>query len=217
VSDPERIVTAVGTLFRALSHLIRGDLSVISNDLSFLATLVPEGEVERAKNRCNSVISTLHSLQFLKDTHFKPVETSGHALFQHLFPGIQITTQDNRSIIVDTELTQGVLSLLVPIFFDEGVGTLQLHCSNADSNHITYVVESTSYRRELTSDIVALDILTGATKILGESSIPKVALGELILAAQDARCCLQFSSQRKKIVALEFTFPCCLQKAETPR
>jgi hypothetical protein len=58
-------------LLRALAHRIRGDLSVITNDLSYLATLVDPTEIERSQERCRKIASELSVLRVLTGTFDK--------------------------------------------------------------------------------------------------------------------------------------------------
>lgn len=52
-------------LLRSLAHMIRGDLSVINNDLVYVSSMVGEGELERSRARCAqvaAVVGKLHAL-----------------------------------------------------------------------------------------------------------------------------------------------------------
>jgi hypothetical protein len=46
----------------AFTHLMRGDLSVITNELSYLASKLPVGELDRASNRCSQMASTISKI-----------------------------------------------------------------------------------------------------------------------------------------------------------
>lgn len=52
-------------LLRALAHRIRGDLSVVTNDLSYISTLIDPAEVERSQERCRKIASELGVLRVL--------------------------------------------------------------------------------------------------------------------------------------------------------
>lgn len=52
-------------LFRALTHRIRGDLSVITNDLAYLSAVVDSSELERPRARCAQIATTLSALSAL--------------------------------------------------------------------------------------------------------------------------------------------------------
>lgn len=206
MNDQERIITSVGTLFRALSHLIRGDLSVISNDLSFLSTLVPEGEVERAKNRCASIISTLHSLQFLKEAKFQPVETSVHALFTGISSRIQMPYQDDRSVWIDPELTRSVISQLISILLYETADPLQLSRINQDGSDDAYLIAPQLVNGDASPALQTIDLISGASQLRGESMVPNIALCELVMVTQRVECQLIFSQTTKNAVGLRFDF-----------
>lgn len=57
--DSESELQVCARLLRALAHRIRGDLSVITNDLAYIATIVDPAEVERARARCGRISSGL--------------------------------------------------------------------------------------------------------------------------------------------------------------
>lgn len=61
--DAYRFVSA---MMRALAHTVRGDLSVVTNDLSYFSTLLPEGETDRSRTRCASVVANLSRLVLLQ-------------------------------------------------------------------------------------------------------------------------------------------------------
>lgn len=46
----------------AFTHVMRGDLSVITNELSYLASKLPAGELDRASNRCSQMASTISKI-----------------------------------------------------------------------------------------------------------------------------------------------------------
>jgi hypothetical protein len=58
-NDSESELHVCARLLRALAHRIRGDLSVITNDLAYIATIVDPAEVERARARCGRISSGL--------------------------------------------------------------------------------------------------------------------------------------------------------------
>lgn len=54
-----RALEVVFKLLRALAHRVRGDLSVLNNDLAYLATVVGESEVERSRGRLTQIAATM--------------------------------------------------------------------------------------------------------------------------------------------------------------
>lgn len=61
--DSYRFISA---MMRALAHTVRGDLSVVTNDLSYFSTLLPEGETDRSRARCAAVVANLSRLVLLQ-------------------------------------------------------------------------------------------------------------------------------------------------------
>lgn len=60
ISPPAETEFAVcARLLRALSHIVRGDLSVITNDLAYLSAVTSAEELERPRARCASAAATL--------------------------------------------------------------------------------------------------------------------------------------------------------------
>lgn len=51
---------------RALSHVVRGDLSVITNEVSYLAARMPCEELGRVKNRCSQIASIVSKIAGLQ-------------------------------------------------------------------------------------------------------------------------------------------------------
>ena len=50
----------------AFSHLVRGDLSVITNEVSYLATTMPSEELGRVRNRCSQIAATVSKIAGLR-------------------------------------------------------------------------------------------------------------------------------------------------------
>ena len=51
---------------RAFSHVVRGDLSVITNEVSYLATTMPPEELGRVRNRCSQIAATVSKIAGLR-------------------------------------------------------------------------------------------------------------------------------------------------------
>ena len=51
---------------RAFSHVVRGDLSVITNEVSYLATSMPSEELARVRNRCSQIAATVSKIAGLR-------------------------------------------------------------------------------------------------------------------------------------------------------
>lgn len=46
----------------AFSHVVRGDLSVITNEVSYLATTMPSEDLGRVRNRCSQIAATVSKI-----------------------------------------------------------------------------------------------------------------------------------------------------------
>ena len=64
---PERMTEfqLCSSLSRALAHRLRGDLSVVTNDLAYISTIVDPSEVARARTRCIRMADALAVLGVL--------------------------------------------------------------------------------------------------------------------------------------------------------
>lgn len=51
---------------RAFSHVVRGDLSVITNEVSYLATKMPCEELGRVRNRCSQIATIISKIAGLQ-------------------------------------------------------------------------------------------------------------------------------------------------------
>lgn len=67
VVQGESEFTLFGRLTRAFSHVARGDLSVITNEVSYLATKLPAAELGRARNRCSQMAATISMIAGLHE------------------------------------------------------------------------------------------------------------------------------------------------------
>lgn len=52
----------VNSLIRALGHKIRTPLSIVQNELSYLSTILPKGEADRAQTACRGIVGILAGL-----------------------------------------------------------------------------------------------------------------------------------------------------------
>ena len=67
-------VLLVAALVRALGHQIRTPLSVIQNDLSYLATIAPAEECRRGLDRCRRIADILKAAMLSGGTRFEQGE-----------------------------------------------------------------------------------------------------------------------------------------------
>lgn len=69
-----RELTLLSFLARALSHQVRGHLAVISNDLQYFTTLLPEGECQRSIARTKEISKIFDAITALLGEKFSPDE-----------------------------------------------------------------------------------------------------------------------------------------------
>jgi hypothetical protein len=62
----ESELTIFSRFSRAFSHVVRGDLSVITNEVSYLASSMPSEELGRVRNRCSQIAATVSKIAGLK-------------------------------------------------------------------------------------------------------------------------------------------------------
>jgi hypothetical protein len=58
-------------ILRSLAHRVRGDLSVITNELAYVATLVDSEEIKFSRARCDKIADALSAVSELVDTGIK--------------------------------------------------------------------------------------------------------------------------------------------------
>jgi hypothetical protein len=84
---------------RAFGHVMRGDLSVITNEIAYLATVMPVGELERAKNRSAQMAATVSKIAGL-ETDLEFGEISAREL-AHIFGARDVLFQNSPRVMVD--------------------------------------------------------------------------------------------------------------------
>ena len=97
---------------RAFTHSMRGDLSVITNELSYLATKLPAGELDRASNRCCQMASTISKIAGLQSESL--VETISIADLSRMFGARNLVLDEGRRYRIDRmlgEASQGSLAV----------------------------------------------------------------------------------------------------------
>lgn len=60
--------TVFSRFSQAFSHVVRGDLSVITNELSYLATRYPTEDLSRVRNRCAQMAATISKIAGLESS-----------------------------------------------------------------------------------------------------------------------------------------------------
>jgi len=98
-------------LLRALSHRIRGDLSVVTNDLVYLSSLVDPAELERPRARCTSIASVLSPLGILAATNHREHSTL-LSLSGILGLSLDRSTNPSTMVTIDATLVRQAVQLL---------------------------------------------------------------------------------------------------------
>jgi hypothetical protein len=102
-------------LLRALSHRIRGDLAVVTNDLVYLSSLVDPVELERPRARCETIASLLSPLGLLTTTgRYEP--TSMLSLSEILGLTLDRSVDPSRTVLLSTALLRQAVQLLRQLF-----------------------------------------------------------------------------------------------------
>lgn len=84
---------------RAFGHVMRGDLSVITNEIAYLATVMPVGDLERAKNRSAQMAATVSKIAGL-ETDIDLGEISAHELAK-IFGAREVFLHTSPMVMVD--------------------------------------------------------------------------------------------------------------------
>lgn len=169
----------LSVLSRALTHVIRGDLSVITNDLTYLAGFVPAGEVERAKTRCGNIAQFLGKLVVLQNGFTPQKYTLGEFSKNCLRPEISdVARWSDCEVWCDLKQAQfvfGVITSLIGAHGTEGTSSVIVNvevdvCAVLHSG--ARVDEPLGHYRALS------DFASGAR---GERAVVDAALCDLVL------------------------------------
>lgn len=171
-------------LLRALSHRIRGDLAVVTNDLVYLSSLVDPVELERPRVRCETIASLLSPLGLLSSTSpHQP--TSVLSLSEILGLTLDRSVDPSRSVLLRAVLLRQAGQLLRQILGPwTGVVLEENTVSRAISCNLRFQ-EARSLRRSYSS------VGRMAAAELGERFVVEACLIDLIL--RDHRWSVEFS------------------------
>ena len=84
---------------RAFGHVMRGDLSVITNEIAYLATVMPVGDLQRAKNRSAQMAATVSKIAGL-ETDIELGEISARELAR-IFGAREVFFHNSPRVLVD--------------------------------------------------------------------------------------------------------------------
>jgi hypothetical protein len=193
------IVTDTNTLAalsRALIHVLRGDLSVITNDLAYLETLVPKGEVERAKARCVNIAQFVGKLSVLHNG------TQSHTcdldvLVQSALGRVTLDSERSEHVVhCDPQQMKFVFAT---------VGALIASGSESSADRPAMEVRGSGCRMFIASPSrsegvgIYSTLWEFAMRACGERSIVDAALCDLILQAHRWRCEVSVGDGRTEV------------------
>ncbi|MFO0417304.1 MAG: hypothetical protein ACK5Y6_08455 [Pseudomonadota bacterium] len=105
-------LTICARLLRALAHRVRGDLSVITNDLAYIATMIDPTELERPRSRCSKIAHTLGSLSALGSVGRREVVGAELILEKFLIDKGYQAAVNGHQVEVDLEALGQMVALL---------------------------------------------------------------------------------------------------------
>lgn len=103
---------------RAFSHVVRGDLSVITNEVSYLATSMPCEELGRVRNRCAQIAATVSKIAGLKSEMSSEPMVAGQAAA--IF-GARLTPDALGMVSLDRVKIERLASIVRHLFGDGDV------------------------------------------------------------------------------------------------
>ncbi len=169
----------LSVLSRALTHVIRGDLSVITNDLTYLAGMLPAGEVDRAKTRCANIAQFLGKLAVLQNG-FTPQQ---HTLMDFLKSCLRSEVSDiapwsDCEVRCDLKQAQCVFATIASLVGSHGTAGISSAVVNVEGDKCTVLHPGARVDEPLGHYPVLSDFASGAR---GERAVVDAALCDLIL------------------------------------
>jgi hypothetical protein len=183
-SGPDSEFELTTRLLRSLAHRIRGDLSVITNDLVYLASCYGSEEIERPQARCESIAASLGMVNLL---------TSGG---ERERVGVDVVERVLRLSVTDTEEIVSSFSLHVERmkhamrFMYDLLGPWEGTIRALESSRGIVTCRFRFLKRgSLTKYYSALSELAEAE--LGEKFVVEATLFDLILRDHDCSFCFE--------------------------
>jgi hypothetical protein len=190
-------------VLRALAHRIRGDLSVITNDLAYIATVVDPAEVERARSRCSRISTALAHIGTLSGLEARAEDNPLMPLSQVLALfglRVEVPEQLARSkVSVSDALLHNLAHLIRGLLGDwEGCLVDQDQIARDSISLLIRFSKSVDFSERYSS------LGSFAAERLGESSVVEAGLIDLIL--RDLRWSIAIESLNRE-VTLRLTIP----------
>lgn len=169
----------LSVLSRALTHVIRGDLSVITNDLTYLAEMLPVGEVDRAKMRCANIAQFLGKLAVLQNG-FTPrqcslVDFSKNCLRSEVS---DVAPWSGCDVWCDLQQARFVFGIVTSLISSDGAEGISSATVNIEGDVCTVLHSGSRVDEPLGHYPILSDFASGAR---GERAVVDAALCDLII------------------------------------
>jgi len=199
-SSHQTPLTLLSAFVRALAHKVRTPLSVITNDLTYLRTLVPPEECERSLERSREIANLLRRLcdGCDADLDLRPLTLSA------VLPP-NLASLSECTVVGDEQKLRLAFEFLNEVLFSLGrgaidaVGTVTPECTNLEIRHVM-----DGARPEL--DGRRFECFTALVNIALERDTPFPPLLDALLLAHG--CAIEISVDGSKIsIGLRFPRP----------
>lgn len=161
-------------ILQSLAHRIRGDLSVINNDLAYLATIVDPAEVERSRTRCSAISAVL--------SHFGALgsyaDTKTEIALDKLLKIFCVSAATDTDLERRTVSVSSVLVELAAVLLRELVGGLNGSFEHGDGAIRATIVIKSDMTRDFSEEYGSIAAFAAAQ--LGERFLVEAGLVDLI-------------------------------------
>lgn len=175
ISHGESELTLFSRFSRAFSHVVRGDLSVITNEVSYLATQMPSEELERVRNRSSQMAATVSKIAGLQSDVSPSLLEVAHAA--RIFGAVLTQPSESQLVALDRVKVERLASSLREMFKSSDT-TWTAQCSNEESLVLSLRVPS-----HLGSGARYASWSSFASRELGERSVIDAVVADLIMRA----------------------------------
>ena len=209
VGDSDRILKNLSQMMRAFSHTVRGDLSVINNDLSYLSTLLPNEDIGASLARCTSITAALRDIQFVQSEQFKSSPTTVEALFRESFaPTISVVYSEGSASVmipaIDLAITQRAMTVIHKELF-AAVSAVSVVAKVSPTAQLSVHARAQNANAALSVEN-SIGVVDAAASVRGEASIPVLALADITLALQSIRCRVHIERDSSAVSSIEYVF-----------
>lgn len=170
--------TVFSRFSQAFSHVVRGDLSVITNELSYLATRYPTEDLSRVRNRCAQMAATISKIAGLESS--ARLTQSSTTDIARIFSAIVSTLDDARVLQLDMVKVERFASIVRAML---GGASTEWRAHGGSGSHNESFALSFSCSRVGGAERVYSSWSEFASKLLGERSVIDAVVADLIMRA----------------------------------